>query len=222
MSTDDEAPVPAKKRRMKKQVIRAVLGSALIVSALFLIVSVAGVMSSLTRSDEQVEIFNEAASLSPDLLGSIVWAPDATDLPREMEPLTRIDITASWIRAWDQLTIVSQTGDVSGVEVYFSNSARRGVLARAENWGDVSIHQLGHELELTFYSEDGQIASIRSNETKLQHRDTSGELTLVRETVETYETVMVLEDGNWRIHHWVRRSVEAGEWVSVTADALAN
>ncbi len=207
-------------RRAKKRLIRLVLGCVLVAVAVALVTSAAGLMSSLTASNEELAVFTPAAELPPDLINSVGWAPDADGLPRSIEPLTRADITVSWLRAWEQMTIVSQTGDVSGVETYFSNSALEGVLAGAESWGDISVHQLGHELEVTFYSEDGQILGLRANETKLQHREIREGHTLVRQTTESYEAVLVLEDGNWRIHHWVRQSFEPGEWAAVNPDAL--
>lgn len=222
MTAADSHGDVASARRGKKRVIRAGLGAVLVGLALVLISSASGVLSSLTESSEELAVFTPAAELPPDLLSSVAWQVDAADLPRQMEPLTRADITASWLRAWEQMSIVSQTGDVSGVEVYFSNTARVGVLAGADDWGNRSVHQLGHELELTFYSEDGQIVGLRSNETRLQHREVAEDHTLVRETTESYEAVLVLEDGNWRIHHWVRRSFEAGDWAVVNPDALSS
>lgn len=207
-------------RRAKKRLVRAGLGCALATLALVAVTMASGVLSSLEQSDAEVAIFNDAAELPPALLGSVTWVADPAELPREMEPLTRDNIEGSWLRAWEQMSIVSATGDTSGVEVYFANSARRGVLERADSWGGVSVKQLGHELELTFYSEDGQIVGIRSNETRLQHRDTNGEHALIRESIETYEAVLVLEDGNWRVHHWVRRSVEVDEWEAVNPESV--
>lgn len=105
------------------------------------------------------------------------------------------------------MRIVAETGETEGVEVYFANSAREGVLDQADAWSGRSVRQLGHELQLTFYSEDGQIVGLRSNSVLERSHTLEDESVMIRETVESYEAVLVLDDGNWRVHHWVRRSI---------------
>ncbi len=200
-------------RGRKKFIVRLALAAIVGVMALGVLVGSAGIIAAITQSEETTEVFTEAAELPPDLIEAVTWLPDADDLPRQMEPLTRVDVTASWLRGWEQLSIVAETGDTSGVEVYFSNSARQGVLAQAENWEGRSLEQLGHDLALTFYSEDGQVIGLTAVETRLKRTQQVGDYDLIRYTVEQYEAVLVLEDGNWRIQHWVRRSIDDGRWI---------
>ncbi len=197
-------------RRRKKRNLRVALGGVLMVAATVVVLGTSQLMASLTSSAETADVFTEAAELPPDLIDSVVWGPDPVDLPRSMEPLTRLDVTASWLRAWEQLRIVAETGDTSAVEVYFSSSAREAILSRANSWDGRPVRQLGHKLALTFYSEDGQVIGLRSTDTRLERSIEVGDQTLVVESKESYEAVLVLEDGNWRVHHWVRRSFAEG------------
>jgi len=204
------APPSATDRAATKRFLRVGLIGPLLLAAAVVLLGSSAIMASIVRDDERNEIFTDAAELPPDLVDEVVWLPDPGGLPREMEPLTRDAVTASWIRAWEQLEIVASTGDTSGVEVYFANSAREGVLAQASQWSGRSVSQLGHDLQLTFYSEDGQIIGLSSVESRLQRSETRDEVEYTRGSRESYDAVLVLDDGNWRVHHWVRRSFDAG------------
>ncbi len=205
-------------RTRKKRALRAGLIVPLLAFAAVVVVVASSIMSAIVSDGERLAIFTAAAEIPPELAASTVWLPDPDGLPRAMEPLTRDDVTASWIRAWEQLEIVSLTGDTAGVEVYFANSARESVLRNAPLWDGRSISQLGHTLELTFYSEDGQVIGLQSTESRLLRSETSETGSFIRNTREGYEAVLVLDDGNWRIHHWARRSFEADAWTISRAD----
>lgn len=182
---------------------------ALIASSLF---------ASVSRSAELEDVFTDAAELPPDLVDQVVWADDPVTLERQMEPLTRTGLTSAWLRAWEQVSIVSETGQVDGVEVYFSGSARESVISLASSWGGQSRTQLGHDLELSFYSLDGQIIGLTATESRFELKRTSTLETRTALTRERFDAVLVLEDGNWRIHHLVRRGVERDPWVPVLTE----
>ncbi len=208
-STDQKQPLERRRRKFR---IRFAFAAATAATALVVLAAASSLIGSLTRSEQTNAVFSEAASLPPDLIGSVVWAPDPGDLPRQMEPLTREAVASSWLRAWEQLRIVAETGDTSGVEVYFSDPARSSIL-EASDWHGRSLRQLGHDLALTFYSDDGQVIGLSSTATRLLRTERNGDERWQQESTEQYEVVMVLEDGNWRIHHLVRRSVDASPWV---------
>lgn len=174
--------------------------------------------ATVNSSAELEDVFTDAAELPPELVDQVEWADDPVTLEREMEPLTRTALTSAWLRAWEQVSIVSQTGQVDGVEVYFSNSARESVIALADSWGDQSRTQLGHDLAVSFYSLDGQIVGLTANESRFELRRESSVGTRTALTREQFDAVLVLEDGNWRIQHLVRRNVERDPWVSVGAE----
>lgn len=212
VSNPMDSPTITRERRTKKRVLRLGLIIPMLALAAAAVLVSSAIMASIVSDQETLEIFTDAAVIPPELLDEIVWLEDPNDLPREMEPLTRIAVTSSWIRAWEQMEIVAKTGDTSGVEVYFSGSARKGVLERAGQWSGRSVSQVGHDLQLTFYSEDGQVIGLSSVDSHLLRNDVVDDVNFVRETRESYDAVLVLEDGNWRIQHWVRRSLDGGSW----------
>ncbi len=195
----------------KAKIKLAILGF-LALLVLMAVMGIVRIFSGITSSQETNEIFNAAAELPPDLLEAITWEPDAPDLPREMEPLTRIDVSSAWVRAWEQLTIAAQTGDTSGMEAYFSNSALEAALDRAADMGGRPIHQLSHRLRVDFYSQDGQVIGLTAPEVRFVRAVPLGDEIGWLHSVESYEAVLLLEDGNFRIQHWVRREVENRWW----------
>ncbi len=173
-------------------------------------------LSRVTQSEKTSDVLIVASELPPELEDALTWLPDAPDLPRPMEPLTRNDVAAAWLRAWAQLAVVETTGDTGGLEVYFSNSALEGVLASHSEPGTNQTRQIGHELKLTFYSEDGQVVGLTSTNSRvLRGRQITGSDGAVRTAYfdgsEQYEAVLLLEDGNWRVQHWVRTGTD-GQW----------
>lgn len=174
----------------------------------------------VSQSEETNEVFNAAAQLPPELVEAVIWQRDPEDLTREMEPLTRVDITSAWIRAWEQLSIVARTGSLTGLEVYFSNSALDGLLESAERMRGRPVNQINHNLRVDFYSEDGQVIGLTADEVGLVRSVPVGDTVGFVQTRESYEAILLLEDGNWRVQHWVRRSSE-DRWWTDPAEAAA-
>ncbi|MEM7285996.1 MAG: hypothetical protein AAF480_06555 [Actinomycetota bacterium] len=208
-------------RRHRKALVKlALLG--VLASAVIAFVSLASrALNDLTTSDETEEIFNAAALLPPDLVEAVQWLPDNPDSPREMEPLTRDDITDAWLRAWEQLSIVARTGDTSGLEVYFSNSALEALQANADQTRGLPVRQIGHTLQVEFYSHDGQVLSVTAPEVKLLRAAPVGDVQGWRDATESYEAIMILEDGNWRVHHWLRTGAQGRWWSDPVTPATA-
>lgn len=194
---------------------RLVVALIVVSATLGLVTLGAASVRAVTRSSERAEVFNDAGVLPDELTEAVTWRADANRATRPMEPLTRDALTASWLRAWEQLRIVAETGDTSGVAVSFSNTALDTVWSGADDWAGQSIGQRGHELELTFYSDDGQVVGLTSHATELVHSMEMDEERLERRSTERLDAVLILEDGSWRIHHLVRRSVELGPWIVV-------
>jgi hypothetical protein len=64
-----------------------------------------------------------------------------------------------------------------------------------------------------FYSDDGQVVSFAATKSTVVRTETLGEQSWQQENIESYDVVMVLEDGNWRVNYMVRCSVESGPWI---------
>lgn len=206
------ATTPQQRRRQLRFATRVIFAGGICVIGLIALFLLGQTMSSVTRSEETADVLNVAATLPGDLQGSVEWLPDPLGLPRRMEPLTRDDITDAWLRGWSQIAILANTGDSAGLEEYFTNSAQEALLRGRQGWSGLPVQQIGHELELTFYSEDGSVAAFTATESRVLRRTPTGDNAVWFDAVESFDVVVLLEDGNWRMQHWVRRSADGVWW----------
>ena len=184
MSADEQRSMSSTKRRLA---IVAVLLAALAVCAALIVGS--GAVRQTESGASPDDAFSATQAI-PDILGvDVDWLPDAAGLVRRVEPTTREQFTATWLRGLDAVAR-STDGDTSGLDVWFVDAALDQATARAElaTYTPTAAQRwTSHEMQVDFYSLDGQIAAISARSIGLV-------------SVE-YEVILVLADGNWRIRH---------------------
>lgn len=163
---------------------------------------------------EPVSPLNLVPELPPGTPVALSWLPDAADTGREMEPWVRRQIGATYLRAWDQLNLSWARDEPYGLRTYFVGPALatlNAVLTEATTDGlQVSQRNARHCLELHFYSADGSIIAFTDQCLTLDMAVFADDQPLlVEQETAVLDVVMFLEDGNWRVRHWVRRSAEA-------------
>jgi hypothetical protein len=130
----------------------------------------------------------------------IAWLPASANSGRELEPFTRTQIEAAYIRAWLQLTFSYQKGEPFGLGTYFTGPALQAV--EAATLSDLQLEQIAtrHLLELTLYSADGNIIAFTD------HAATVAQIlpNSYSEEIGAYDVVMFLEEGQWKVRHWQR------------------
>jgi hypothetical protein len=158
-----------------------------------------------------------ATELVPESLGATVtWSDDAADLVRIVEPTTRDEVAAAWLRANDALMRAAE-GDLGGLDVWFTGPALDGARERFDPSGDGasasrattvrSSIAIAHDLRVEFYSLDGQIVVLRSaSDVPVAEAEGEGD-TPSWSTVRS-EVILVLSDGNWRIRNIERLTDE--------------
>jgi hypothetical protein len=199
---------------MSKNQVKLVIWLALVVVALL---AVYGAVSAL---GELVTHFNTGAdprsalnllpTAPPDLDKRLRWQESSWS-GRPLETFTRDKIANAYLRAWAQWNISYEVGQPYGLTTYFSGPALAGVSAAVEetarNGWQARQSDLRHNLELTFYADDGLAVAFTDHQVPvvqaLENPET-GE-TMVVETRATYDVVMLIEDGNWRLRYWQRR-----------------
>lgn len=150
------------------------------------------VMISASEGADFSSVLNEPAQ---NITGEseVVWL-EGEPLLRELEPQTREAVEFAWVRSLAAIDNASNTGDLSGVDVWFSGPAKdqltellsTGVVANSGDWER-------HEVTPDFYSIDGQILM-----THIERSDGNSS--------ETVRVVFILRDGNWRVEHLTRIS----------------
>jgi hypothetical protein len=150
----------------------------------------------------------------PDLHVKLAWLPDDADTGRAMEPYTRRQIEASYLRAWLQWNLSYLKGEPFGLKTYFSGpglaAASEAVTRTTAAGWRVAQADLTHSLRLHFYSADGSIVSFTDHAANVAQvvRDARGNEVFAGESTAAYDVVMFLDDGNWRMRHWVRLPTE--------------
>lgn len=165
---------------------------------------------------------------SPDLNVKLTWLPDDSDTGRELEPFIRTDIQTAYLRSWLQINLSYLRNEPYGLETYFVGPALEAVSASvrqsaAEGWR-IAQADTSHTLKLHFYAADGSIVAFSDTRALVAQaiRDRSGADVFAGETEVTYDVVMFLEDGGWRVRHWVRvadRTADAARAVTAQPDA---
>lgn len=142
----------------------------------------------------------------------LTWRADSNPSGRDLEPLVREQIEAAYIRAWLQWHFSYTRGDPFGLGTYFTGPALEAIEASVTTAAaqGLTLDQVDtrHELELTFYSADGSVAALTDHHAQVMRiaTDAEGEVIFSAETNATYDIVMLLDDGRWRIRHWLRTS----------------
>lgn len=155
---------------------------------------------------------NIVPNVPPDLSVKLNWQPDDADTGRSLEPAARTDIQSAYLRAWLQWNISLLKQRPYGLETYFVGPALANINAEVNalavrKWL-VEQADMAHSLQLHFYSADGSIVSFtdwNADVVTIVH-DKGGAVLFTGESVAVYQVVMFLEDGNWRVRHWVQAS----------------
>ncbi len=211
------------KKRLKLLVWLLLVGIA--AAGLWLVLNrLANLLVYFQRGADPASALNIVPNLPPDLHVAIEWQPDDPDTGREIEPFTRTQLEAAYLRAWLQWNISYLRNEPYGLETYFVGPALASVTAAvtdaAQSGLRVAQVDTSHTLKLHFYSADGSIASFTDTRALVAQsiRDAAGNELFTAETAAAYDVVMFLEEGNWRVRHWVRRDAAAlDENLSATA-----
>ncbi|HEX5690956.1 MAG TPA: cellulase family glycosylhydrolase, partial [Roseiflexaceae bacterium] len=196
----------------------------LVIWALLLLVSMAGAAAVISGAANLLAYFQQGAdpasalnivpNVPPDLHVRLSWRESQRDTGRQIEPFTRSQIEASYLRAWLQWNFSYLKREPYGLKTYFAGPAlaAAGDAVRQATAQGLRVDQVdtAHELELQFYSADGAIVAFTDHDALVAQliRDPSGAVVYAGETRADYDVVMLLEDGNWRVRHWVRRDAD--------------
>jgi hypothetical protein len=154
-----------------------------------------------TTGANPASAFHEPVRAPIELLSVMRWRPDPERNGRPMEPRTRQFITETYANAWSALDRAGRGDPEAPIKEYFSASALDAATKAIADGKRVTnaISQLGQELELTFYSDDGSVVAFDAPIADIVRVVGIGQEAVVVPTIERLKVVMLLEDGNWRV-----------------------
>lgn len=202
--------------------------SFLAVNALIL-VGLSAVFSYLNTGADRSTILHLPKNLSPNYLPNVQWAPLANE-GRTMESQTLADIERDYLKAWYVKSVALQTNDPYGIADYYTDSARVKLFdILALNKKSSSYFKsttLRHHPTLEFYSADGKIV-VLTDENVARYEEAYVDNALVAKETEiaSYQVMLLLEDGFWRVRHLVKfatKKVEKPEMTVLDMADIAN
>ncbi|GGM09019.1 hypothetical protein [Nakamurella endophytica] len=192
------------RRSTAKRLVAQVLVLLGVVVALAAVVGAAQLVLRLSTGASTASALHEVDTVPADADLLVHWAPDAWQRDRRPEPATRTLVAAAYVRAWAAVGHYQTTGDGQALQDTFSGAARAAALALPRS--GVATWDVGHRLRLEFYALDGATVAFRDEAADVVRSVPGAGVLLSRES---YDVVMVLEDGYWRVRQ-LRRDGDAG------------
>ncbi|MGB3152260.1 MAG: cellulase family glycosylhydrolase [Maribacter sp.] len=181
--------------------------SFLAVNALIL-VGVSSVFSYLNTGADRATILHLPKELLPNYLPKVEWAPLANE-GRPMELPTLAEIERDYLKAWYVRSIALETNEPYGIADYYTDSARVKLFdildLNKQNNSYFKSTTLRHHPKLEFYSADGKIAVLTDENVELYEEAYIKNEPISQHTeIASYQVMLILEDGFWRIRHFVK------------------
>ncbi|MEV8508432.1 hypothetical protein AB0368_26920 [Actinoplanes sp. NPDC051475] len=158
---------------------------------------------------------HEVAELPPEADRLVTWLPDRSDAQRVLDPATRVQIEAAYVRAWAAIGRYQTTGDTEPVTSTFAEPARGAALAVPRS--ATASWSIAHHLELQFFALDGMTVAVRDTDADIVRSAVTAGLPTLTDVHETYDVVLVLQDGYWRIEQLRRVATEPPVIIGRTA-----
>lgn len=167
-----------------------------------------------TGADRSTMLHTEIKKVE-QYLPKVEWS-EMRNEGRPMDKENLNSIQNDYLDAWYIRGVAYKSNKTYGVDDYFTDNARKNIydfvaLNKAAN---ISIESttLNHQPTLEYFSEDGQLVVITDRDVVEFKRFYKGKK-MILETKEqsTYKSILLLEDGFWRIRHMVKEENEPFE-----------
>ncbi|ARV05465.1 glycosyl hydrolase family 5 [Polaribacter sp. SA4-10] len=198
--------------KTNRKILRGILmGTYLFIIGilLFLVSSLYGFLN--TGADRSKMLHTEVKKVE-QYLPKISWKNDGNE-GRNISQQKINAVENDYLDAWYVKQVAYKTNTRAGIKDYFTKNARKNIYNildfNKSNKISVESTTLQHNLDIEFFSEDGQLIILKDTnvlEYKKVFKDTK--LILEATEVSTYRFVLLLEDGFWRIRHMVKEASE--------------
>jgi hypothetical protein len=194
--------------KQNKNIVRVALGVSYILMIALLVSGIGAIFAYLNTGADRSKMLHTEIKNIEQYLPKVVWEP-LNNKGRKMSFLTLDALENDYLDAWYVKNLAYQTNTKTGIEDYYTESARKNIYqiiaANKKAKTTIAATSLSHHITLDFFSEDGQIAVI-TDENVLEYKRVlrEGQVVLELKEISTYKVVFLLEDGFWRIRHFVK------------------
>ncbi|CAA0235488.1 Glycoside hydrolase, family GH5_42 [Tenacibaculum maritimum] len=141
-------------------------------------------------------------------LPKITWKENGNE-GRFMDSQTLLDIENDYLDAWHVRHIAYKTNKILSIDDYYTENAQKSILHFIEKHitNDITIESttLEHHPDILFFSEDGQLVVLEDKNILEYKKMYVGNKLVTEDTeVANYKIILLLEDGFWRIRHFVK------------------
>ncbi|MBU3821262.1 cellulase family glycosylhydrolase [Flavobacteriaceae bacterium XHP0103] len=194
--------------QINKNILRSVLVLSYIVITALILFGLSSIYTYLNTGADRSTMLHTEIKKIDQYLPKLEWAV-LNNEGRPMDGQTLNAIENDYLDAWYVKQVAYKTNTTEGIDDYYTENARKNIIhfveANINNNISVEGTTLRHHLKLEFFSEDGQLA-VLTDANVLEYKRVYENKKLLLETTETstYNIVLLLEDGFWRIRHMTK------------------
>ncbi|GAA3612004.1 cellulase family glycosylhydrolase [Flavivirga amylovorans] len=195
---------------INRNILRSILVLSYVLVIGFIIYGFSALYSYLNTGADRSSMLHTDVKKIDQYLPKITWETLKNE-GRPMDEQTLGCIETNYLDAWYVKHLGYQTNTKKGIDDYYTENARKNIYAIIDENLDAGITiestTLQHDLNLEFFSEDGQLV-VLTDKNVVEYKRIYKNETLILETtdVSTYKVILLLEDGFWRIRHMVKES----------------
>ncbi|TGV01496.1 glycoside hydrolase family 2 TIM barrel-domain containing protein [Flavivirga rizhaonensis] len=195
---------------INRNILRSILVLSYVLVIGFIMYGFSALYSYLNTGADRSSMLHTDIKKIDQYLPKITWeALKNEGRPMDEQTLGRIE--TNYLDAWYIKHLGYQTNTKKGLDDYYTENARKNIYAIIDENLDAGMTiqstTLQHDLNLEFFSEDGQLVVITDKNVVEYKRIYKNETLLLETTdVSTYKVILLLEDGFWRIRHMVKES----------------
>lgn len=192
-----------------KNIYRVLMLSSFAGLLMLILFGISQVLAYLNTGADRSSMLHVQLKKEASYLPKTIWK-DTLNPGRPVESQTLQRIERDYLNAWYVRQQAYKTNNLSGMDAYYTTSALQKITTHinANKKQNITINGTAiiHELSLDFYSTDGQLAVVTDTGVKEYQRVFKNDTGILETTfVSDYQMVLLLEDGNWRIRHFIKK-----------------
>ncbi len=206
--------------KLNRTLYRILLILSFLVVNMLILAGINALFSYLNTGADRSSILHLPGESSTSYVPSLKWSPLQNE-GRPIENQTLKEIERDYLKAWEIRNIALQTNEIQGIADYYTDSARVKLIDIIEFNKRNAIHfkttTLKHHPKLEFYSADGKIAVLTDEHVATYEEAYFNNYRIAKKRdAASYQVMLLLEDGFWRIRHMVKHSSKSNQ--NVAAD----
>ena len=198
--------------KTNKQIIRGILIGMYLLMISILLFLTSTLYSFFNTGADRSKMLHTEIKKVEQYLPKINWANDGNE-GRYISKQKIEEVLNDYLNAWYVKQIAYKTNTQKVIEDYYTKNARKNIFNiikyNKEKKTTINATSLIHNLDIEFFSEDGQLIVLKDNNV-LEYKKvfTDGKKILESSEISSFRIILLLEDGFWRIRHMVKEASE--------------